>query len=356
MRPGARGRCENDTEATACRRPQRGGSRLLYPPRHTNKLLAQETGKAKSNMTDSPTWDPLRLLVTGYSGFVGRHFCSRYGGVPFSDQDGNVDLRDAKRVQSAVTALMPEAVLHLAAQSSVASSFDDPDSTFSVNFLGTLNLLRALSAAGFQGALLYVGSADVYGRTAEADLPTGETQPLRPRSPYAVSKVAAEALCYQWSQTHGFRIVLTRPFNQIGPGQDKRFAVSDFAHQIVEIRSRLRPPLMVTGDLDVTRDFTDVRDATRAYKMLLEKGRNGEVYNICSGQERSLRSLLEELLRIAGVSAEPQTKGDRLRPVEQRRVIGDPSKIHAQLGWSPEITLTTTLTDVLRGVEESHVR
>jgi GDP-4-dehydro-6-deoxy-D-mannose reductase len=304
-------------------------------------------------MTDSPAFDPKKLVVTGGSGFVGRHFCARYGGVPLVDQDGEVDLREARRVQSAVSALMPEAVLHLAALSSVASSFEDPASTFSVNFLGTLNLLQSLSAIGFQGAFLYIGSADVYGRTAEADLPTRETQPLRPRSPYAVSKVAAEALCYQWSQTENFRIVLTRPFNQIGPGQDKRFAIADFAHQIVDIRRGRRPPFLVTGNLDVTRDFTDIRDAIRAYRMLLEKGQNGEIYNICSGQEYSLRSLAENLLQIAGVHAELQIDTARLRPMEQRRVIGDLSKINALLGWAPEISLTTTLTDILRQAEEN---
>ncbi len=269
------------------------------------------------------------------------------------DQDGVVDLCDAARVRSAVASLMPEAVLHLAAQSSVASSFDDPAATFSINFSGTLNLLQALSANGFQGVFVYVGSADVYGRTAEADLPTSEKQPLHPRSPYAVSKVAAEALCYQWSQTQNFRNVMTRPFNQIGPGQDKRFAIADFAHQIVEIRRGHQSPYLVTGDLDVTRDFTDVRDAIRAYQILLERGENGEIYNVCSGQERSLRSMVEDMLQIAGVHAELQTNATRLRPVEQRRVVGDPSKIHTLLDWKPEISLKTTLTDVLRAAEEN---
>jgi GDP-4-dehydro-6-deoxy-D-mannose reductase len=295
----------------------------------------------------------MKLVVTGSSGFVGRHFCSRYGGVPFDDQDGEVDLRDSKRVHSAIAALTPEAVLHLAAQSSVALSFQDPASVFGVNFLGTLNLLQALSETKFHGVFLYVGSADVYGRTEEVDLPTRETQPLRPRSPYAVSKVAAEALCYQWSQTQNFRVVLTRPFNQIGPGQDRRFAIADFAHQIVEIRSGRRAPLIVTGDLDVTRDFTDVRDTVCAYQMLLENGQNGEIYNICSGQERSLRSLANKLLQIAGVNAELQTDSARLRPAEQRRMFGDPAKIRDLLGWSPEIPLTTTLTDILRKAQES---
>jgi GDP-4-dehydro-6-deoxy-D-mannose reductase len=318
-----------------------------------SQSVSNESRNRESNMTNSSVIDPAQLIVTGSSGFVGRHYCSRYGGVPLADQDGAVDLCDAARVHSAVASLMPEAVLHLAAQSSVASSFDDPAATFSVNFLGTLNLLQALSAVGFKGVFIYVGSADVYGRTAEADLPTSETQPLRPRSPYAVSKVAAEALCYQWSQTQDFRIVLTRPFNQIGPGQDKRFAIADFAHQIVDIHRDRRSPSLVTGDLDVTRDFTDVRDAIRAYQMLLERGQNGEIYNVCSGRERSLRSLVEELLQIAGVHAELQMNATRLRPVEQRRVVGDPGKIHALLGWEPEIPLKTTLTDVLREAEEN---
>lgn len=303
-------------------------------------------------MTESSAPGAVKLMVTGSSGFVGRHFCSVYGGTPFQDRNGVVDLCDPKRVQSAVAELMPQAVLHLAAQSSVAASFQDPGATFAVNFGGTLNLLQALSAEGFQGVFLYVGSADVYGRVAETDLPNKETQPLRPRSPYAVSKVAAEALCYQWSQTNDIRVVLTRPFNQIGPGQDSRFAIASFAHQIVGIRRGQRPPRLITGDLDATRDFTDVRDTVRAYQMLLENGRNGEIYNICSGTERSLRSVLEELLQIADVEAELQTDPARLRAAEQRRVIGDCTKIRAELGWTPEIPFRTTLTDILQKAEE----
>jgi GDP-4-dehydro-6-deoxy-D-mannose reductase len=169
-----------------------------------------------------------------------------------------------------------------------------------------------------------------------------------------VSKVAAEALCYQWSQTENFRIVLTRPFTQIGPGQDSRFAIADFARQIIEIRRNNRSPVLVTGDLDVTRDFTDVRDTARAYRLLLEKGRNGEVYNICTGHEKTLRSLVESLLQIAGVEAELQLDKTRLRPVEQRRMAGDPGKLSEQLGWAPEISLERTLTDLLNEMEMTH--
>jgi GDP-4-dehydro-6-deoxy-D-mannose reductase len=287
-----------------------------------------------------------KLLVTGSRGFVGRHFRSAYGGDHLEDEDGVVDLRDCSRINAVVSSLRPQAVLHLAAQSSVADSFSDPLSTITINFLGTLNLLQALSAIRFQGVFLYVGSADTYGQVLEHHLPTKETQPLRPRSPYAVSKVAAEALCYQWSQTHRFRIVMARPFNQIGPGQDIRFAIPSFAAQIAAIRHKAKPPVLITGDLDVSRDFTDVRDTIRAYRALLEGGSNGEIYNICSGREHSLRSLVEGLLSIAGVVAELTTDPGRVRSNEQKRMMGDPSKIYNQLGWAPEIPMTTTLSDI----------
>lgn len=293
------------------------------------------------------------LLVTGASGFVGRHYCSRYGGVSLSDGPETVDLRDSARLRSAIEAWKPEAVLHLAAQSSVAASFKDPEATFAINFLGTYNLLQALKEIDFRGVFLYVGSADMYGQTTEEDIPISESQPLRPRSPYAVSKVAAEALCYQWSQNAEFRIVMTRPFTQIGPGQDRRFALPDFARQIVEIRAGRRPPWLVTGDTEVVRDFTDVRDSVRAYRMLLEAGKNGETYNICSGVGRSLYSLVVELLHLAGVEAELRIDASRLRPSEQRRVLGNPQKINSKLGWFPQIPLAETLKDILEAAEEN---
>jgi GDP-4-dehydro-6-deoxy-D-mannose reductase len=302
-------------------------------------------------MTGLQVINPMKMLVTGYDGFVGSHFCSAYGGIPLADHEGLVDMRDAGRLRSAVAALAPEAVLHLAAQSSIAQSFSDPMETLSINFLGTFNLLQALSAAGFQGVLVYVGSADVYGKVSEAELPVRETHPLRPRSPYAVSKAAAEALCYQWSQTESFRIVLTRPFTQIGPKQDSRFAIAGFARQIVKIRRGGRPPVLVTGDLDVTRDFTDVRDAVRAYQLLLEGGENGEVYNISSGRERTLRSLAVRLLEIAGVEAELKMDAALLRAAEQRRMVGESTKIKERLGWVSEIPMDKTLTDLLNEME-----
>ncbi len=246
-----------------------------------------------------------------------------------------------------VAALAPDAVLHLAALSSVAESFGDFDRYVDVNFRGTLNLLRALRAAGFAGRMVFVGSGDCYGAVPEAELPIAENRPLRPRNPYAVSKVAAEALCYQWSQTEGLDVVIARPFNHIGPGQDERFAVAAFAAQLARIAAGRAPPRVVTGNLDVTRDFTDVRDVVRAYFALMARGRRGEVYNIGSGRETRLRDVLDRLLALAGVQAEVETDPSRLRADEQKRVVADVRKIARDTGWTARTPLDETLRDTL---------
>jgi GDP-4-dehydro-6-deoxy-D-mannose reductase len=289
----------------------------------------------------------MTLLVTGASGFVGHYVRRLIGGVPFDDNGKEVDLRDAAHVRSALERIRPERVIHLAAQSAVPAAFEHPLETMEVNFIGTLHLLTALRDTGFRGRMLYIGSGDVYGVVPEAQLPITEDQPLKPRNPYAVSKVAAEALCYQWSQTEGFEIVLTRPFNHVGPGQGRRFAVSDFAAQIAEIGQGRREPVLRVGDVDVTRDYTDVRDVVRAYGLLLEQGRNGEVYNVCSGRERVIRSVIESLFALAGVRAEIVAEPQRMRPNEQRRTQASNRKLNQAVGWAPEIPWERTLGDLL---------
>ena len=289
----------------------------------------------------------MKLLLTGADGFVGSALCRERACIALADEGGNIDLRDAERLRRAVARLKPDAVIHLAAQSFVPASFANPRETYEVNFLGTLNLLEALKDAGFTGRLLFVGSGDAYGIVAPEDLPVDEVHPLRPRSPYAVSKVAAEALCYQWSQTEAFEIVMTRSFNHIGPGQSERFVVADFARQVVAIRKGLLSPMIHTGDIDVTRDFTDVRDVVQAYLVLLERGRRGEVYNVCSGREHSIRDVLTELMALAGVVAAVEKDPLRLRGAEQRRVCGSPRKLERDTGWTQRYSLKTSLTDIL---------
>jgi len=237
--------------------------------------------------------------------------------------------------------------LHLAAQSFVPASVKDPRATYEVNFFGTLNLLQALKAGGFRGRMLYVGSAEEYGAVRDEDLPVVESCPLRPRTPYGVSKAAAELLCYQWTQDQGFEIVMSRPFNHLGPGQAEHFVVPDFAKQVTEIKLGRREPVLKVGAIDVTRDFTDVRDVVQAYLALMERGESGEAYNVCSGREFSIREILEELIRLAEVKCRIIVDNARLRAVERKRNRGSFEKLAKCTGWNPRITLTESLRDVL---------
>jgi len=296
--------------------------------------------------------DVPNLLVTGRSGFVGRTLFEGFGELPESSRwrlaalPDEVDIR-SPALSDAIAQAAPGAVIHLAALTSVDEAFRDPDACFDVNFNGTLNLLRALRAARFEGRMLYVSSGDCYGALPESALPVRETMPLRPRNPYAVSKVAGEALCYQWSQTDAIDVVIARPFNHLGPGQDARFAVPSFCEQIARIQAGGAAPVIRAGNLDVTRDFTDVRDVLRAYFALLERGRTGEAYNVASGRETPLREVIAMLLDIAGLSASVESDPVRQRSAEQRRVVADISKIGRDTGWTPRIPLRDTLSVTL---------
>lgn len=299
-----------------------------------------------------------RLLVTGVHGFVGSTLAemvacdpqlSHWVVLPVSL---SLDLTDSRAADELVRKAEPEAVIHLAAQSSVAESFRNPGATLTINLLGTLHLLQALKKVDFRGRVLYVGTGDIYGVVDEGDLPVVETQIPAPRNPYAVSKLAAEALCRQWVYTEQLHIVLARPFNHIGPGQSTAFAIPDFAQQIARIRSGRSAPVMTVGDVDVTRDFTDVRDVVRAYLALLERGVPGEVYNVCSGVERSVRSLLERLIEIAGVEVRVEVDHSRLRQAEQRRMWGSAEKIRRAVGWSPTVPLEESLRRILQHYAE----
>lgn len=289
----------------------------------------------------------MQVLATGLSGFVGSHLLEQIPAVDLLYDGRPADLRNRDEVRAAVAAARPQAVVHLAAQSSVQASFADPVLTCQVNFLGTLHLLLALKDAGFRGRMLYVSSADCYGAVDDADLPVTEAQPLKPLSPYAVSKAAAEALCYQWSRLEAFEIVIARPFNHIGPRQSTRFAVASFARQIAACRAGRGERRLVVGDVDTTRDFTDVRDVVRAYARLLEHGRNGQAYNVCSGAERSVRDLVRAMLDLAQVDMSIEVDASLLRRTEQRRMVGSFAKLQADTGWQPKILLEQTLADTL---------
>jgi len=296
--------------------------------------------------------------VTGRHGFVGGVLARMAATNPalhgwqLIDTPETWDLRDPVATMATVGAAAPDAVLHLAAQSWVPDAFKDPATTLNVNLLGTLHLLQALQHAGFRGRMVFVGTGDVYGRVPEDELPVTEERLPAPRNPYAVSKLAAEALCYQWAATEGMDIVLARPFNHIGAGQSDRFVISDFARQVAQIKRGKREPVVAVGDIDVTRDFTDVGDVAQAYFALLGSGVAGEVYNVCSGREQSIRSLLERLVALAGVTVSIEQESARMRKAEQRRMRGDPGKIRQATGWEPVTPLDESLAAMLRHWED----
>lgn len=293
-----------------------------------------------------------RLLVTGRHGFVGSAIANHLGRQPerawsLAEISPGLDLRDPAAALELVRSAQPDAVIHLAAQSFVPESFRDPRTTLDVNLYGTLNLLEALRATGFRGRLLFVGTGEIYGLVPESMLPIDERQVVAPRNPYAVSKVAAEALCYQWFASERMEIVLARPFNHIGAGQSDRFALSDFARQLATIKSGRAQPVLSVGDIDVTRDFTAVDDVVEAYFALLDRGQPGETYNVCSGVERSVRSLLERLIALAGIEVRIDTDAARLRKSEQRRIYGNPAKIERTTGWRAATPLDNALAATL---------
>lgn len=294
-----------------------------------------------------------RLLVTGLGGFVGSVVLEVIGNrAEFDDFEvvvpqTPIELLDKQTLVDAVRETRPDCVLHLAAQSFVPSSVEDPRATYNINFFGTLNLLEALRTCEFKGRMLYVGSGEVYGWVEPTALPAVEIQPLSPRNPYSVSKAAAELLCYQWTQAHEFDIVMVRPFNHIGPQQAEWFVVPDFARQVMEIKLGLREPLVLVGSIDVTRDFTDVRDVVGAYLLLLQHGTAGEVYNVCSGREQSIRNMLERLIAIAAIDCKIVRDEKRIRPTEHKRMYGSFEKLRQRTAWQPVIEFDQSLAEVL---------
>ncbi len=290
---------------------------------------------------------PQPFLITGISGFVGQHASVRWPrAIGLGEATVGIDIRDKAALASFFSKTLPATVLHLAGLSFIPDSFKSPEKTFEVNFLGGLRLLESLAEAGFKGRFLFAGTGDAYGLVDSDCLPIRESQPLQPRNPYAVSKVAAEALCYQWSQTGPFEVMMARPFNHIGAGQASTFALSDFASQIAQIAANLKPPVLTVGDIDVTRDFTDVSDVLNAYELILSRGHNGEVYNVCSGTEWSVRALLEKLLAIAGVKADIVHDPARFRRSEQTRVCGSHAKLTEHTGWLPQVPIDETLLNL----------
>jgi GDP-4-dehydro-6-deoxy-D-mannose reductase len=257
--------------------------------------------------------------------------------------DSEVDVTDSKALREALVGFDPEAVYHLAALTHVGKSFTDPSEVVRVNALGTLSVLEAARQCAKPPS---VSSAEVYGAVTESDLPIGEGAPLKPMSPYAASKIAAEYLGIQAHLAYGLPVIRVRPFNHVGPGQSTHFAVPALASRIIAARKSSADWIPV-GYLGARRDLTDVRDVVRAYRILMSGGSPGDVYNVCSGRAVSIDEVAHRLLELAGADLELRPDPSLVRPVDVPVLLGDPRKLEQQTGWRPEIDLDRTLADVL---------
>ena len=340
----------------------------------------------------------LRVLITGITGMAGSHlaeYCLRLEGVEvfgtyrwrsrfdnladleqegrlnFVAGGGNVvdvrklraaveretipgkvnllvaDIADASSMRRLVAAVEPDRIFHLAALSFVPGSWNAPSETFNVNVVGQINLFEAIRDAGLDPLVHVAGSSEQYGLVYEHEVPMKESNPFRPLSPYAVSKVAQELLAWQYHRSYGLRTVVTRGFNHTGPRRGEVFVTSSFAKQIAEIEKGLRPPVIEVGDLTSKRDWTDVRDTVRAYWLALERGQPGEVYNVGSGKARSVGEMLECLLGFTTRRIEIRQDPSRLRPSDVKILWADVGKFQRQTGWQPEIPFEQTLRDLL---------
>ncbi len=292
----------------------------------------------------------MRALVTGADGFVGRHLVSHLESegdtvVAWDRSLGGPDLLDLDAVIELFTSVEPDVVYHLAGDADVGGSWDHPERTFTVNALGTLHMLTAARAARVN-RVLCVSSADVYGRVTEADLPLTETSPLAPVSPYAASKVAADALAQQAFLGHGLAVIRVRPFNHLGPGQRPSFVAPAIADRIAR-NERTGGRTVAVGNLSPRRDFTDVRDVVRAYRLLIEKGRPELPYNVCSGRDLAVQDLADLLLDLATDPMELVQDPDLVRPVDVPVLRGSNTRLHEATGWEPSIPIRTTLADLL---------
>jgi GDP-4-dehydro-6-deoxy-D-mannose reductase len=257
------------------------------------------------------------------------------------------DLLDAFSVGKLVGAVKPDRIFHLAAQSHVPASWNAPSATLQDNILGQLNLFEAVRSAGLDPLIQIAGSSEEYGMVYPDEVPMKESNPLRPLSPYAVSKVTQEMLAYQYFHSYGVKSIVSRGFNHSGPRRGENFVDSSFAKQIACIEKGIQEPVIYVGDLSSKRDFTDVRDMVRGYWLLLEKGKPGEVYNIGSGVTRAMQEVLDMLLSMSRVKVDVKVDPTRLRPSDVMILWADASKFSDATGWQPTIPYKQTLSDLL---------
>ena len=307
-----------------------------------------------------------KVLITGIGGFAGSHLAEYiirerkdwevYGIIepgarptdPFLIIKANFvrDVTSATDMDEIFRDLRPDIIFHLAARPFVPDSFAMPRTTFNINLTGTLNILESMKQYCPKARMHYAGSSEEYGLVEDHELPIWEGQPLRPLSPYGVSKVAASLLCYQYYKSYGLHIIRTRAFNHTGPSRGHMYATSTFARQVIEVEEGTRVTMAV-GNLDAVRDLTDVRDTIRGYVLAVEHCTPGDVYNICTGKGRTMRSVLSILMSISGTKADIWIDPEKQRPSDVPRLVGNCHSFRVQTGWKPEISFEQTMVDLL---------
>jgi len=308
----------------------------------------------------------LRIFLTGASGFVGKHFLyllrnkeADIFGFCYPDEPEpsqvtskctihKIDIRSDKDTEEFIEFSKPDSVLHLAAVSNVGQSWKKRKETFEVNLMGTLNLFEALRKYASHAKILFISSSEVYGIPELETRPLRETDPVQPVSPYAFTKLSGERLCQFYTQIEDMDIVTVRSFPHTGPGQSPDFVCSDWASQIARIEKGLSPPLIKVGNIEVKRDFVDVRDVVKAYYSLIKNGKKGHVYNVSSGKSISLKQVLNTLLENAKVKIDVKTDESKMRKADIPVLTGDNRKIKKEIFWEPKIPLKQTLLDLLQ--------
>ncbi len=310
-----------------------------------------------------------KILITGISGFVGSHlaelllsknFAQIYGTYlsdsGFTNLEGfkekveliHVDLSDEEKVDALIKDIKPDIIYHLAAAASVAQSFSSPAKPVLNNISSQINILEALKKYElFDTKILVVSSAEVYGDVSSEFLPIDESTPFKPTNPYAVSKLTQDFLGLQYFLSYGIKAVRVRPFNHIGPRQSPNFVVAAFAKKIVEIEKGKRENILTVGNLDAKRDFTDVRDMVKAYALAMEKGKDGDVYNLGSGVSYKIKDVLDKMLSLSSVDIKVETDRSLLRPIDNPDLVCNPNKFKKLTGWKTEISLEKTVKDTL---------